>query len=166
MAPCITSISALKMVAHIMVCLQRRLLTKISTVLQHMHVHMICVHVRLKYRVRGEEIRKLKRMENRKEMWWLYSEQASFSTWHLNHSYLCSISQICHTVNMHFCFISKSHSVNSFGGKQVITQGQYKITVMNQHYKIFSFHKWATLLTCIIVLPNPTASVICHDAKL
>lgn len=37
MAPCITSISALKMVALIMVCLQRRLLTKIGTVLQQMH---------------------------------------------------------------------------------------------------------------------------------
>jgi hypothetical protein len=35
--PCITSISALKMVAHIEVGLQRRLLTKIGTILQQMH---------------------------------------------------------------------------------------------------------------------------------
>lgn len=83
-----------------------------------------------------------------------------FNIWNLNHSYLCSISQICHAVNMHFCFIRKSHPVNSFGRKQVTTQDQYKIAVMNQHYKISSFHKWATLLTCIIVLPNPTASVM------
>jgi hypothetical protein len=94
-----------------------------------------------------------------------------FNIWNQNHSYLCSISQICHTVNI---FISKFHHANpcdrkqEWCGEQVITPDQYKIAVMNQHIQLFPFNKWATLLTCVTLLPNHTASVMsqCKIVKM